>query len=388
MEGFEILFVDDDKMILELVKEYLTAFDYRISIVDNGREALELIKDQDFDVVFTDFKMPDIDGLELLAVIKEYRPETEVIIVTGHGTMESAVKAMKYGSYDYIQKPFKLDILKILIDRIFEEKRLKQENIILKTRLKERHKFDALIGISLKMQEIYEQIERMHQRSPNVLIQGESGTGKELAAHVIHRNSDRQNKPFIPVNCKGLVKGIVEDDWYDQAVALLKASEGGTLFFNEIAEIAPGMQAEISRAYSENNLNPRTEEGNPGGGVRILAATNRDVNDAAERHILNKHFISCVNEVIIHMPPLRNRKEDICLLINHFLNKFNAKSAKKVYNISSDALDVLLRYNWPGNVIQLENVIERAFALGVNLTIEEDDFPSEIKTFGEISKIS
>jgi DNA-binding NtrC family response regulator len=388
MEEFEILFVDDDKMILELVKEYLSAFNYRISIVDNGLEALDLIKDKDFDVVFTDFKMPDIDGLELLAVIKEYRPETEVIIVTGHGTMESAVRAMKYGSYDYIQKPFKLDVLKILIDRIFEEKRLKQENIILKTRLKERYKFADLIGISLKMQEIYEQIERMRQRSVNVLIQGESGTGKELVAHVIHRSSDRQNKPFIPVNCKGLLKGIAENEWYDQAAAMLKASDGGTLFFNEIAEIAPIIQAEISRAYSANNLNPRTVDGNPSGGVRILAATNRNVKDAIERHILNKQFVSCINEVSIQMPPLRNRKEDICLLINHFLNKFNAKSEKKVYNISAEALDVLLRYDWPGNVIQLENVIERAFALGVNLTIEEDDLPSEIKTFGEISKIS
>jgi DNA-binding NtrC family response regulator len=207
MEEFEILFVDDDKMILELVKEYLTAFDYRISTVDNGLEALELIKEKDFDVVFTDFRMPDIDGLELLAVIKEYRPETEVIIVTGHGTMESAVKAMKYGSYDYIQKPFKLDVLKILVDRIFAEKRLKRENIILKTRLKERHKFDSLIGISLKMQEIYEQIERMRERCANVLIQGESGTGKELTAQMIHRNSLRQHKPFITINCKGLVKG-------------------------------------------------------------------------------------------------------------------------------------------------------------------------------------
>ena len=208
MEDFEILFVDDDTTILSLVEEYLTAFNYRISVVDNGLKALELIKDKDFDVVFTDFKMPEINGLELLAVIKEYRPLTEVIIVTGHGTMESAVQAMKYGSYDYIQKPFKLDVLKILIEKIYEEKKLKQGNIILKTRLKERHRFDQLVGISLKMQEIYEQIERMGHSSPNVLIQGESGTGKELTAHVIHKNSDRKQKAFMPVNCKGFGKGI------------------------------------------------------------------------------------------------------------------------------------------------------------------------------------
>ncbi len=197
MKEFEILFVDDDRTILSLVEEYLTAFDYRINVVDNGLKALELIKEKDFDVVFTDFKMPDIDGLELLSVIKEYRPATEVIMVTGHGTMESAIQAMKFGSYDYIQKPFKLDILRILIDKIIEAKKFKQENIVLKTRLKERHRYDELVGISLKMREIYEQIDRMSQSSPNVLIQGESGTGKALTAHVIHRSSHRRDKPFV-----------------------------------------------------------------------------------------------------------------------------------------------------------------------------------------------
>ena len=191
MEDFEILFVDDDTTILSLVEEYLNAFNYRVSVVDNGLKALELIEEKNFDVVFTDFKMPDINGLELLAVIKEYRPLTEVIIVTGHGTMESAIQAMKYGSYDYIQKPFKLDVLKILIEKIYEEKKLKEVNINLKTQLKERHIFDQLVGISLKMQEIYEQIDRMSDNSPNVLIQGESGTGKELIADAIHRSSPR-----------------------------------------------------------------------------------------------------------------------------------------------------------------------------------------------------
>jgi DNA-binding NtrC family response regulator len=388
MEDFEILFVDDDTTILSLVEEYLTAFNYKISVVDNGLKALELIKDKDFDVVFTDFKMPEINGLELLAVIKEYRPLTEVIIVTGHGTMESAVQAMKYGSYDYIQKPFKLDVLKILIEKIYEEKKLKQGNIILKTRLKERHRFDQLVGISLKMQEIYEQIERMNHNCPNVLIQGESGTGKELTAHVIHKNSDRRQKTFMPVICKSFGKGIAENQMYDHALNLFKSSAGGTIFFDEIAEIAQDVQAEISRAYTENFLHAAAGDNKPGAGVRLLAATNKNLGEAAGREIVNRDFFNCINDVNIQIPPLRERKEDICLLINHFLEKFNTKRENKVMNVSPDTLDVLLRYNWPGNVIQLENVIERAFALKVDLTIEVDDLPSEIKTFGEISKIS
>ena len=388
MEDFEILFVDDDTTILSLVEEYLTAFNYRISVVDNGLKALELIKDKDFDVVFTDFKMPDINGLELLAVIKEYRPLTEVIIVTGHGTMESAIQAMKYGSYDYIQKPFKLDVLKILIEKIYEEKKLKQGNIVLKTRLKERHRFDQLVGISLKMQEIYEQIDRMSSSSPNVLIQGESGTGKELTAHVIHRNSDRRQEAFMPVNCKSFGKGIAAEKLHDHTLHLFKSAAGGTLFFDEITEIAMDLQADIGQAYSENILSGTGDGNKPEDGVRLLAATNKSVEEAVGRGMVSQDFLNCISEVSIQMPPLRERKEDICLLINHFLDKFNAKRQNKVMNVSTDTLDLLLRYNWPGNVIQLENVIERAFALKVDLTIEVDDLPSEIKTFGEISKIS
>ena len=387
MEDFEILFVDDDTTILSLVEEYLSTFNYRVTVVDNGLKALELIEDKNFDVVFTDFKMPDINGLELLALIKEYRPLTEVIIVTGHGTMESAIQAMKYGSYDYIQKPFKLEILKILIEKIYEEKKFKQGNIILKSRLKERHKYDQLVGISLKMQEIYEQIDRMSDNSPNVLIQGESGTGKELTAHVIHKNSDRKQKAFVPVNCKSFGKGIAENQIYDHVLNLFKSSAGGTIFFDEIAEIAPDMQTEISRAYTENILPSAAVGDKPKAGVRLLAATNRNLEEAGGREIVNRDFLNCTNDVIIQMPPLRERKEDISLLINHFLAKFNTKRESTVMNVSPDTLDVLLRYNWPGNVIQLENVIERAFALKVDLNIEVDDLPSEIKTFGEISKI-
>jgi DNA-binding NtrC family response regulator len=185
----------------------------------------------------------------------------------------------------------------------------------------------------------------------------------------------------MPVICKSFGKGIAENQIYDHALNLFKSSAGGTLFFDEIAEITPNIQAEISRAYTENILHATSR-------VRLLAATNRNLEEATGREIVNQDFLKCIKDVKIQMPPLRERKEDICLLINHFLEKFNAKRENTVMNVSPDTLDVLLRYNWPGNVIQLENVIERAFALKVDLTIEVDDLPSEIKTFGEISKIS
>jgi len=387
MDDFEILFVDDDQTILNMVEEYLSAFDYRVTIVDSGLKALELIKDKDFDVVFTDFKMPDIDGLELLAMIKEYRPATEVIIVTGHGTMESAIQAMKFGSYDYIQKPFKLDVLKIVINKLYEEKKLKRENIVLRTGVKQRHKYDQMVGISLRMQEIYEQIDQMQNACPNVLIQGESGTGKELAADVIHRTSLRNHLPLTSVNCKSFGKGLAGDQLYAHALELFQSAANGTIFFNEITEIMPADQAEINRAYTENNFKPGSDRGNPQSGARLLVATAKNLDESVSRGSLNPDFLSAINDVKIQMPSLRERREDISLLINHFLNKFSAKNDNKVLNVSPEAMDVLLQYNWPGNVIQLENVIERAFALRVDLIIDVDDLPSEIKTFGEISKM-
>jgi DNA-binding NtrC family response regulator len=380
----EILFVDDDRGILDLVREYLSEIGYRVEVVDNGMEALERIKAHPYAIVFTDIKMPDIDGLELLSAIKEYRPETEVIIVTGHGTMESAIKAMKHGSYDYLQKPFKLNVLKIIIDRILDAKKLQQEKIVLKTRLKERHRYDGLVGISLKMQEIYDTIERMRPTRPNVLIEGESGTGKELCAHVIHRMSPRSREAFAAVACKSLFRAAAADSQEARLREVLQGAAEGTLFLDDICELSEAAQALLAELLRESRA--AAEAGTPSG-ARVVAATNRSVKEALAKGVLAKDLHASLAEVFIQMPPLKDRKEDICLLINHFLEQFNAKGGKKVLAVAPEAMDFLLTYNWPGNVIQLENVIERAFALGVELVIQIDDLPAEIKTAGEIARM-
>jgi DNA-binding NtrC family response regulator len=380
----EILFVDDDRTILELVREYLTEVGYRVEVVDNGMQALEKIKNQPYAIVFTDIKMPDIDGLELLSAIKEYRPETEVIIVTGHGSMESAIKAMKYGSYDYLQKPFKLNVLKIIIDRILEAKKLKQEKIVLKTRVKDRHRYEGLVGISLKMQEIYDTIDRMRMNAPNVLIEGESGTGKELTAHVIQRTSDRSRKPFVAMACKSLFKGVEADGQAERLHEVFQSAMEGTLFLDDICELPASAQAALALRCREART--AAARGGPPG-ARIIAATNRIVKEALAKGALDHDLYACLAEVLLQMPALRDRKEDICLLISHFLEQFNLKSSKKVLAVAPEAMDYLLSYSWPGNVIQLENVIERAFALGVELVIQIDDLPAEIRTAGEISRM-
>jgi len=381
----DILFVDDDRAILEIVREYLAEIGYHVDVVDNGLAALERIKEKPYHIVFTDIKMPDIDGLELLSAIKEYRPETEVIIVTGHGSMESAIQAMKYGSYDYLQKPFKLNVLKIIIDRILDEKKLKQEKIVLKTRVKDRHRYDALVGVSLRMQEIYDTIERMRDASPNVLIEGESGTGKELAAHVIHRTSDRREKPFVTVTCQSIFKHVAPDRYGERIRELLGSAQEGALFLEEVCELPAEAQTELAAVLREQALLP---EGDRRRSVRIIAATNRSLKEAVVKGTLAKELGPGLHQVFIQMPPLKDRKEDICLLINHFLHQFNARSPQKVLAVAPEAMDYLLGYHWPGNVIQLENVIERAFALGVELVIQIDDLPAEIRTAGEIHRMS
>jgi DNA-binding NtrC family response regulator len=385
MNVADILFVDDDRAILEIVREYLAEIGYHVDVVDNGLAALERIKEKPYHIVFTDIKMPDIDGLELLSAIKEYRPETEVIIVTGHGSMESAIQAMKYGSYDYLQKPFKLNVLKIIIDRILDEKKLKQEKIVLKTRVKDRHRYDALVGVSLRMQEIYDTIERMRDASPNVLIEGESGTGKELAAHVIHRTSDRREKPFVTVTCQSIFKHVAPDRYGERIRELLGSAQEGALFLEEVCELPAEAQAELAAVLREQALLP---EGDRRRSVRIIAATNRSLKEAVVKGTLAKDLGPGLHQVFIQMPPLKDRKEDICLLINHFLHQFNARSPQKVLAVAPEAMDYLLGYHWPGNVIQLENVIERAFALGVELVIQIDDLPAEIRTAGEIHRMS
>ena len=384
MHSLDILFVDDDTDILHLVEQFLSRQGYAITVVDNGLTALEMVRERGFDIVFTDFKMPQFTGLELLTAIKKYRPETEVIIVTGHGTMESAITAMKYGSYDYLQKPFRLELLKIIVDKIQEEKKLKQENIRLKKRLKERHRFGDLLGISLKMREIYDLIDGMHPMGPAVLVQGEIGSGKELLARVIHKHSQRREHPFVPVNCKIADSQIPAGRLADHLAGLFETVGQGTLFLDEINDLSQELQVR----FLEKIAPPIPASGGAVVDIptapRIIAATCKDLDEALDNQTLGQAFYDHVREVIVRVPPLRDRKEDISLLILHFLHKYNRSNRNQIASIAPRALDVLMSYHWPGNVIQLENVIERAFALGEDKTIDLEALPSEIRTFGEV----
>lgn len=380
MKDYRILFVDDDKDILMMVEQYLQMQGYDITAVNSGLKALDLVRDQDIHIIFTDYKMPEFNGLELLAAVKQYKPEIEVIIVTGYGSMESAVQAMKFGCYDYLQKPFKLDHLKLIIDRIIEEKKVEDKAALLRKRARGRYKYEELIGISAPMQQVYELIETVVPQNPMVLIQGESGTGKELVARTIHHKSERRDMPFVPVNCGSIAEGLPEDKVVNHVTALIKKVDGGTIYLDEIAELAPALRLSLLQALEG-------EQKAKGISARVVAATSRELKDIIDSGAMKKDLFDLLNAVVIKLPPLRERREDICLLIHHFIHQACHKQKKRLISVSPEALDVIMRYHWPGNLIQLQNVIERALALGVEDAIGPDDLPAEIQTFSEISKM-
>ena len=380
MEEFEILFVDDEVEILDTVGQYLSQEGFKVTLSDDGLKALGLVKeDKRFDVVFTDLKMPEFDGLELLAAIKEHRPQTEVIIVTGYGSIESAITAMKFGGYDYIQKPIKLAQLKMLCDKIMAEKKLKDENIFLKKNLKQRNRYEGLIGISPKMQETYEIIERIGRRSPSVLIQGERGSGKELVARAIHKKSDRADGPFVPVNCSAIVEGSPESEFFEHVTDLFDAAKGGTIFLDEIAEIPPSLQTKLLQAFQQQDEPLNGTDGGPETSVRIIAATEKDPDRFAKNGAFREDLFYRLDLFSFKLPPLRERREDICLLANHFLAIYYNAAGEKVLSICPEVMDIFLEHHWPGNVRQLENIIKGAVDIGADRIIEVAHLPREMR---------
>jgi DNA-binding NtrC family response regulator len=353
---------------------------YDVTTVNSGLKALDLIKDEKIDIIFTDYKMPEFNGLELLAAVKQSNPEIEVIIVTGYGSMESAIQAMKFGSYDYLQKPFKLDHLKLIIDRIIEEKKVQDKAALIRKRAGDRYRFDKLIGISAKMQQVYDLIGTVTQQDPMVLVQGESGTGKELVARIIHEKSSRRNKPFIPVNCGSITESVPEKEVLGHVTGLMEKVDGGTIYFDEIAELAASLRLTILQSLKD-------EQRKKGDRVRVIAATAKELGEVIASGALKKGLFDLLNAVLISLPPLRERREDICLMMHHFIHNICRQQNKRIISVSPEAMDVLMRYHWPGNLIQLQNVIERALALGVDELIRPDDLPAEIQTFSTISRM-
>ena len=387
MEAAHVLVVDDERHILEVLHEALTHFGYRVTCAASGAEALAAIRSELFAAAITDIRMPDMSGLDLLRELKRQDESIEVVVMTGYPTITSAVEALKEGAYDYLSKPLILDELQHLMQRVMERRFLRGEVHSLRTRLGEELTLNELIGASPAMERVKDVIGKVAITDSPVLIEGESGTGKELVAAAIHRLSGRAKGPFIPVNCSAIPPDLLESEFFGHvrgafsgavvdALGLFRSANEGTLFLDEIAELPPALQVKLLRVLQEMQVRPVGSTKAYSVDVRVIAATNRNLERAMTDGSFRQDLFYRLNVIRITLPMLRDRREDVPALVNHFLRRFNRRFRRDVRGITPDALAALTAYDFPGNVRELENLIERAFAMGAREQITLADLPS------------
>ena len=385
-----ILLIDDEERMLAMLEKVLTRKGYMVCTCSEGKEALRLLEEQSFDVVVTDLRMPEVSGMEILRMVKEFSPETMVVMMTAFGSVDSAVEAMKAGAYDYLSKPFKIEELLLILDRALEKWRLHKEVTSLRHEVWGRYRFDNLIGKSKAMQDLFELIQRIAKAKTTVLIYGKSGTGKELVAKAIHYNSPRREKPFVTVNCAALPESLLESELFghvkgaftgatNNRKGLFEEASGGTVFLDEIGEISTALQVKLLRVLQEGEVKRVGQTSSIKVDFRLIAATNRDLNEAVRQGNFREDLYYRLNVISLALPELKERKEDIPLLANHFIQKYAKQAHSPVEGISKEAMDLLLRYPWPGNVRELENVIERAVTLGKGPLITPEDLPDLVR---------
>jgi len=369
-----ILVVDDEAVIREGMRRILEGQDYRVETSASGRTAIEKIQEQDFDVVVTDLKMPGMDGMEVLKTIKILQPDVPVIIITGFSTVDTAVEAMKNGAFDYIAKPFTSELITEKLHKAVEHKRAFQESFLSKTELTRGQGFDNFVGESMEMQKVYHRIIQVAPTDSTVLITGESGTGKELVARAIHNNSPRHDHPFVAVDCTSLPETLLESELFGHVkgsftgaihskTGLFKVADGGTLFLDEISNISLATQAKLLRVLQERVITPIGDTRVMPIDIRLVAATNTDLRSMVAKGAFRDDLFFRLNVIPVNLPPLRERKGDLPILIFHFLRKFSEEVGKEVRGLAPEAMAVLEEYEFPGNVRELENIIERAVVL-------------------------
>lgn len=390
----KILVVEDEKGMRELLAIVLKKEGHDVTLCENGKIAIDTLKKEIFDLIITDLKMPEADGLSVLIASRELSPDTIVIMITAFGTMESAIEAMRAGAYDYVIKPFSVDDLKIKIRNALEKKTLRNQNILLKKEIESKYGFGNIIGRSPAMQKVFTMISKIASTKSNVLLTGESGTGKELVARAIHNLSPRKEKPFVTVNCGALPETLLESELFghmkgsftgaiSNKEGLFEVADGGTILLDEISETSQNLQVKLLRVLEDHTFKRVGGTSDIKVDVRIIAATNLDLRRAVEEGRFREDLFYRLNVLPIHLPPLRERKEDIPLLVEYFLSKYSKGNAKK---ISREALDILINCPWKGNVRELENTIERVVALTERDTVLTEDLPDEVRRPAIIEK--
>ncbi len=386
-DAVSILIADDEEDFRIIFSDIIQKMGYHVKTAQNGEEALAVVAHHPIDIALVDFKMPGMSGLELLKEIKARKPQIEVILITGMGTIDSAVAAMKSGAYDYITKPVNFQELENVLRRLIQTQSLIRENRFLKEAVRQKYKFQNLVGATPGMQKVFQLIEKVSKNRSTVLIEGDSGTGKELIARAIHFNGPWADKPFLPVDCSAIPANLVESELFGHEKGsftgadyskkgLFRLAEGGTVFLDEIGELPQDVQPKLLRALQEREVKPVGGSKYIPIDVRIIAATNQNLELAISEGRFREDLFYRLNVVQIVVPPLRERRDDIPLLIQHFIEKYRKKQEKsKIRRISPEALQVLMLYHWPGNVRELENIIERTFALEGNEAIQISDLP-------------
>jgi len=384
--------VDDERAIREVCREVAQTMGFRPVVADSAEQIYRMMEAQPLDVVLLDLKLPGAGGLEALQRIKEQRPDIEVIVVTGYATVQSAVQAMKNGAYDYVNKPFSMDEFRLILERVAGHLKLKTENRMLREKIKSKQGYGGIVGRAPEMEKLYRMIAKAAQSTHPVLILGESGTGKELVARSIHFSGPFHAKPFIPVDCGSLVPTLIESELFGYVKGaftgalqskdgLLTMAEGGTVFLDEIGEMPTDLQAKLLRAIQEKEIRPVGSTRRISINVRILAATNKDLEHAVAQGTFRRDLYFRLNVLNLRIPPLRERRQDIPLLIGYFLDRISRESGR-ARTLSDAAIKTMLAYDWPGNVRELENCVERACALSSGPVIQVPDLPSSLSGNG------
>ncbi len=381
-----ILVVDDERSMQEFLEIFFRSEGYEVVTAGDVQSALLHLEGNDFDVVVSDIQMPDGTGIDLLEAVREGSPETVVIMITAFASTETAIAAMKQGAYDYITKPFKVDEIRVVIEKALEKQLLASENKRLKSELRDQVRDRSIVGNSPAMQPIFEMIARVANTKANVLITGESGTGKELVARGIHEGGDRAGKAFIVINCAAIPENLLESELFGHVkgaftgaiqtrAGLFEAADGGTLFLDEVGDLPASLQVKLLRVIQEKTFRPVGGTADQKSDVRILAATNHNLTEEVRNGCFREDLFYRLNVIEICVPPLRDRPDDIELLVGHFIEKYSAELDGKVLDCSDEVMRKLLQYRFPGNVRELENVVERAVALCRTETIELENLP-------------
>lgn len=392
----KILVVDDEQKICLIISQILTEEGFTAKTVNSGESAIDLIESFRPDLILMDQNMPGMNGIETMEEIKSRHPEITVIILTAFGSIPLAVEAIKKGAYDYISKPFDNDELLLLIQRSLEHRRLTEEVSHLKKQLQEKYSFKNILGVSQKMQQVFEQINRVCATDATVLIQGESGTGKELIMKAIHFHSHRKDKPLVTVNCGAIPLNLLESEFFghekgaftdakERKIGKFEQAQGGTIFLDEVGELPLDAQVKLLRVLDDRKLTRIGGNQTIPLDVRVIAATNKDLADEVKKETFRLDLFYRLNIVTISVPPLRERKDDISLLVEHFIEKYNKRLGMNVKSVSKSAMSYLQDYAWPGNVRDLENAIQSAMILVPDDTIRAEDLPLRLRGYPEIT---